>query len=147
MKPLNLLALALLLIASPLFAEAPEITGVYAILPSGATAPEVIAPNGSFTSPAYRVGESTSRHAISWDVVTASGNPSLNIIVLQSNTETGTYTQWATLDGSTITNNVTATTANGGSSLLLIPGKWRKYRVNNTGSQNTTPTFRGLAQP
>lgn len=146
MNRLARLALALLLAAAPLFAASPEIKGTFDILPSGATAPTVIAADGNFTSAALRVGESTSRHAISWDVVTASGSPSLNIIVLQSNTEDGTYSQWATLDGSTVTPNVTATTANGGSALLLIPGKWRKYRVNNTGTQNTTPTLRGLAQ-
>lgn len=96
------------------------------------------------TSTAIFVGDSD-YFGIDWDVLPASGNPSINVVVLQSNHKNGPFVQWgAPLDGTTVTNDVTITSTRGGTSLKLAPCGWLKYRINNTATVTANVTLRGL---
>lgn len=106
---------------------------------------QVIPANGSVTSDAIEVGFSEIQ-GFDWHVVPASGNPSINVVFLQCNLSTDTYSLWAPLDGSTVTNDVTITTARGGSGVLLSPSLLMKVRLNNTASQSANVTLRSLCQ-
>lgn len=94
------------------------------------------------TTPIF-VGDSD-YFGIDWDVLPASGNPSVNVVILQSNNVNGPFTQWGSpLDGTSITNDVTITTTRGGSPLKMAPSGWIKYRINNTASVTVNVTIRG----
>lgn len=76
-----------------------------------------------------------------WDINSAAAI-SLNVKCLQSNSPSGPWTLWADPDlgGLDTVNNVTVTTARGGTRLLLTGSTFAKLQFLNSGSQNVTVT-------
>lgn len=138
--------LILLLVAS--LVALPALAGdyrVHDITPAGSVEFPVLAPAGVFTSAPITMGDATAQ-GLSWYHVTASGSPSVNVIVLQANAVGDTLTQWSAPFAGTVTTDVTITTARGGSSLALASSRLVAFQVTNSGSQNVTPTMRLLAR-
>lgn len=146
------IAFALIAIATLMAAPASaqiKVNGVYKILPAGSTdltVPTVMVSGTSWTSDAISVRDATTL-GLSWHNVTASGAPSINVIILQANHVGDTFAQWnAPVDGTSPVTNVTITSVDGGSSLKLSPGALVKFQVLNSGTVNATPTLRGLVR-
>ena len=136
------LMLAVLVLSAPAFAQ----DGVTNVTRPGYTTFPVLTAGQEFTTSPVTVVGATS-FGLSWYHVTASGSPSVNVIILQANANGDGFTQWATpVTGSAITNNVTLTTVRGGSALALSPSRLVSLRVINSGSQNVTPTMRFYAR-
>ena len=99
-----------------------------------------------FTTQRVELGNTTVQ-AFDWDVVPASGSPSVNVILLQSNWREGPFTEWPQPLGSgTVTNNVTFTTTRGGSPWGLTPSDWGVYRLRNSAAVSVSVTVRAFAQ-
>lgn len=139
------LAVALALAASVLAQTRADVSGPFPILAPGVTvAPTLAANGGTYTSDVYKIGK-TQFQALQWNVPALS--PSINVKVLQSNEENGTYSEWsAPLNGGTVTTNITITTVNGGSSMSWAPSDFVKFQVTNTGSADVAPTLFGWAR-
>lgn len=105
-----------------------------------------ITPWGTATTPtAVFIGDAD-KFGIDWDFNPASGNPSVNVIILQANHKDGPFTQWTPIDGSTTTTDVTITSKRGGSSLKLSPSGWIKHQFNDTSGITVNVTPRGFHQ-
>lgn len=97
-----------------------------------------------FSEP-FPIGNSTIQ-GIGWHVV---GTVSLNMTIQQSNWFDGPYAAWetTTLAGSTVTNDVTATSTSGGSDVLLAPSGWCRLRLRNSAGTTAGVTTSLFLQP
>jgi hypothetical protein len=119
------------------------------------TAPVTLSTGDTILTTWVYIGEG-SVQGCEWSVTVdpTSTTPSLNIQVLQSNYpltqgSPGPFNLWSstTLAGSTVTNNLTATTEIDGTDLKLTPSRYAKFLLTNT--TNTTETvnfFRSFNQ-
>lgn len=82
-----------------------------------------------------------------WAAVPVSGNPSVNVIITQSNYPEGPFTEWSSpADGSTPTTNVTVTTSRGGSPWKWTPSRWVQYRLRNSAAVAVNVTVDSVCQ-
>lgn len=147
MKMIALLALLLSVVSAPVQAQTVSPFGVYDITASNTTSFAPLASGASITSRVFVVTGSQSP-VVSWNLVTASGSPSLIMIVEQANKGSDTFGRWtaAPFSGATRNTSVTITTTEGGDALTLAQGALVRFTLQNGASQTVTPTLRMLVR-
>lgn len=143
MKILASLLALLLVVAAPGLAQTISPSGVYDITASNTTSFAPLASGASITSRAFVV-TGTQSPVLSWNLVAASGTPSLIMIVEQANNGSDTFGRWtaAPFSGATRNTSVTITTTAGGDALTLAQGALVRFTIQNGASQTVTPTLR-----